>query len=148
MSSTTDETGNRREITRLLERINDAWLHGRPEDLPAALGDCFAPEMVVRGPDLGLLGKGKEACIRSYQDFLSQATVRECRLSPPEIDLAGDTAVAGYAWDMVYVLAGSEHHESGRDLFVLARTGDGWRAVWRTLLVTPPAAEPSEEVRQ
>ena len=42
---------------------------------------------------------------------------------------------------MVYLFGGNENHESGHDLFVLARTGAGWQAVWRALLTAPPAAE-------
>jgi hypothetical protein len=52
----------------------------------------------------------------------------------PTIDVAGDTAIAQYQWQMTYVLAGQEYTEQGHDLFVFSRIGGEWSVVWRALL--------------
>ena len=123
------------QIRLLIDRINDAWLKGPPEQIPAAMEDCFHNQMVIRGgPDFQLMAGGKAACIQSYTDFLRQASVRACTLSEPQIDVSGDTAVAICPWDMTYELNGQEYRESGHDMFILSRVDGKWTAVWRALL--------------
>jgi Domain of unknown function (DUF4440) len=122
------------KIRLLLSRINDAWLKGRPDDLEHALEGCFHREAVIKGPGFQELGKGEQACIKSYADFVRQAEIRECRLSEPMIDLYGNTAVAAYEWKMTYALDGREYKEAGHDLFVLTKTQGRWQAAWRMLL--------------
>lgn len=122
------------QVRLLLQRINDAWLYGSAEEIPQKLEDCFHDQMVIRGPDFQELGRGKAACAKSYQDFLNQAKVQNCKLAEPHIDIAGDTAVAAYAWEMTYELNGQTYTESGHDLFAFTRDQGRWRAVWRTVL--------------
>jgi|SRR5436190_4834569 len=121
------------EIRLLLKRINDAWLQGRPEAIVATLNDCFHDGIVIKGPSFQTLGRGKEACVQSYVDFVRQAVIKKCELSDPVIDQSGDTAIATYAWEMTYELEGREYHESGHDLFVLARVEGRWQAIWRAM---------------
>jgi len=121
----------RQEIQLLLRKINDAWLKGRPEDIPHALSACFHPDICIKGPGFQQLAKGRDACVQSYQEFLQQAAIKACTLSDPEVDVYGDTAVATFKWDMTYVLNGQEYRESGHDLFVLSRLDGQWLASWR-----------------
>jgi hypothetical protein len=127
---TTDQTA----IRDLLSRINDAWLKQRGEAMTATLNECFAEDVVLRGPGFVFLGKGRDLAVRSYHDFVSQAEVKNCSLDEPEIDVAGDTATAQYKWTMTYVLNGQEYTEHGRDVFVFARRSKEWLVVWRVLL--------------
>jgi hypothetical protein len=117
-----------------LARINDAWQHLRGEAMTSALGPCFANEVVMRGPGFILAGKGREAAIQGFVDFTTQAEVKAFTAEEPSIDIAGDTAVAQYPWQMTYVLAGQEYTEQGRDLFVFSRIEGVWLVVWRALL--------------
>jgi ketosteroid isomerase-like protein len=126
------------EIRALIDRMNRAWLEGPIEELPKALDSCFHPAMVIRGGDLQVHGAGKEACIQSYVDFARTAEVRECNLEEPSIDLAGDTAVAVYGWEMTWEMDGQTHHEAGSDILALARGESGWRITWRALLPSIP----------
>jgi ketosteroid isomerase-like protein len=121
-------------VRALLDRINNAWLKGRPEDIPSALQDCFHERVTTLGPDFKTMVVGAEATIRSYQDFVQQASVRECTLSEPSISVAGDTAVAAYSWSMTYELNGTEYRESGHEFYVFNRTENRWLGVWRALL--------------
>ncbi len=123
------------EIRAIVQRINDAWLQGRPEELH----QYFDDRMVIRGPGFQVLGTGRDACVQSYADFLKIATVHEYEysLGEPEIDVRGDSAVAAYPWKMTYSLESGRYTESGHDLFVFSRASGEWRAFWRTMLVTP-----------
>ena len=125
---------DREEIRGLLERINDAWLKGPVEQIPAVLGECFGDGMVIKGPGFQTMGEGKEVCIQGYVDFVRQAAVRECTFSEPEIHISGDTAVATYLWHMTYELSGDRYKESGHDVFVFGRVAGRWLAVWRAML--------------
>jgi ketosteroid isomerase-like protein len=126
------------EIRALIDRMNRAWVEGPIEELPAALEQCFHPAMVIRGGDLEPHGAGRDACIQSYLDFLNSAEVHRVNLEEPSIDLAGDTAVAVYGWEITYEREGQEYEDAGSDILMLARGADGWRITWRAML---PAAE-------
>ncbi len=121
-------------IRDVVSRINEAWSKLRGEAMAAALNECFAEEMVIRGPGFVLVGSGREFAVSSYQNFVTQAEVKSFSLEEPEIDVAGDTAIAQYKWTMTYVLNGEEYTERGHDVFVFARRGKRWLAVWRALL--------------
>lgn len=121
-------------VRDVLKRINDAWSKLRGEVMTAALNDCFAEEIVMRGADFTLLGKGRDFAVKSYQDFLGHAEVKSFSVGEAEIDVAGETATAQYKWTMIYVLNGQEYTEHGYDLFVFTRREGKWLAVWRALL--------------
>ncbi len=131
------------EIREVLSRINGAWTKLRGEAMTSALNECFADEIVMRGPGFVFLGKGRDTAIQSYHDFVTQAEVKNILLDEPQVDIAGDTATAQYKWTMTYILNGQEYTEHGHDLFVFARRGNKWLAVWRALL--PEQAEVSSE---
>jgi hypothetical protein len=124
-------------VRSLLRRINDAWLKGCLEDLPATLKECFSENIVfVMGPAFDVVARGREACIAGFADFAGAAKIDQCELSDPAIEVSDGTAVASYAWNMADKMKGQEHRESGHDLFVFTLTGGRWRAVWRALLVS------------
>jgi len=127
-------TADQIAIRDLLSRINDAWLKQRGEAMTATLNECFAEDVVMRGSDFVFLGKGRDLAVRSYQDFVTQAEVKNCSLDEPAIDVAGDTATAQYNWVMTYVLNGQDYTEHGRDVFVVVRRDKKWLVVWRALL--------------
>jgi hypothetical protein len=132
-SSTTEQIA----IRDLLSRINDAWIKQRGEAMTAALNECFAQDVVLRGPGFAFVGKGRDLVVQSYHDFISQAEVKSFSLDEPEIDVTGETATAQYTWAMTYAIGGKEYTEHGRDVFVLARRDKRWLAVWRAMLVEP-----------
>ena len=135
MASQPPITAEQTAIRDLLLRINDAWIKQRGEAMTAALNECFAEDVVMRGPGFVFLGKGRDFVVQSYHDFVSQAEVKSFSRDEPEIDVIGETATAQYEWGMTYVLNGEEYTEHGRDVFVFARRDKKWLAVWRVMLV-------------
>jgi hypothetical protein len=65
-----DPRNDREEVRLLLNKINDAWLKGRLDDLSDVLNECFAEDIVVRGAGFQDMARGKEECVRSYGDFI------------------------------------------------------------------------------
>ena len=135
-------TKEQAEIRGVLSRINNAWSKLRGDAMTAALNECFADEIVMRGPGFVFLGKGRDSAVQSYHDFVTQAEVKSVLLDEPQIDVAGDTATAQYKWSMTYVLNGQEYTEQGHDVFVFARRDNKWLAVWRALLPEQPEIPP------
>src|SRR5215469_173012 len=131
-----DQPGTPEQIAvrDVLTRINDAWSRLRGEAMASALNDCFAEEIVVRGPGFVLLGKGRDFAVKSYQEFVTQAEVKSFSADDPEIDVAGETATAQYKWTMTYVLNGKEYREGGHVLFFFGGGGVRWLGVWGGLL--------------
>jgi hypothetical protein len=127
------EQKDQEEIRSLLARMNEAWLKGHPE----RLNECFRHEVVVKGPDLREMARGREACVKSYADFIRLATVRDFQASEPVIDLFGSMAVATCPWKISYKMNNQDYDESGHDLLVLIRDEAGWQVAWRTVLSSP-----------
>ncbi len=121
-------------VRQLMKRINDAWLVGLPDAIPAALEGCFHDAIVFVGPGFRTLGGGKAACIQSYADFMRAAVVGHCNLDEPSIHVAGDTALATYRWTMRWEMNGRESTETGCDIFAFTRCDGRWLACWRAML--------------
>jgi hypothetical protein len=127
MSDTDRPTGGA-DIRQLLSKLTEAWLKGHFEEL----AECFHEAAVIRGPALQELARGKEACVRSYEDFNREATVEEFQEPAPEIDIWGNTAAAVAPWTISYAMKGESFRESGKDLYLLVREGGQWLIVCRT----------------
>src|SRR4029077_10202105 len=78
-----DLTADQIAIRDLLSRINDAWLKQRGEAMTATLSECFAEDVVMRGPGFVFLGKGRDLAVQSYHDFVGQTEVKNCSLDEP-----------------------------------------------------------------
>lgn len=122
----------RREILKLLSRIESAWTRGLIDELRA----CFREDAVLVGPDLEQRLEGRDPIVDSYVEFLREATMLAFSSEPPSVDVYGDTAVTVTPWTARYELEGTVHSDAGNDLLVLIRGEEGWQVAWRTLVVT------------
>jgi ketosteroid isomerase-like protein len=122
----------------VVDAINTAWRTGRVDDLASH----FDPDAVIVGPGFQPLARGAEACVASYRDFLRVSIVHEYRQSALAVHEANGVAVVTFGWEMEYEQGGRRSRESGTDLFVLRRQGDGWLAVWRAVTFAP-ATDPA-----
>jgi hypothetical protein len=129
-TATSDE---RDQVARTVRTINDAWTSGHPEHMKDALDE----NVVFVQPGFAGREVGRDRAIQSYAEFGTSATLHRYVESDLTIDLAGHTAVAGYAWEIDYTMKRRRHHETGRDLFVFDRAGTRWKVVWRLVLPDP-----------
>lgn len=120
----------RREILKFLRKVETAWLGGRFEELR----ECFREDAVLLGADLEQRLEGRDAIVDSYVQFLREARVLAFESEAPIVDVLGDSAVTVTPWAVRYEREGTIYEETGGDLLVLARDGEGWRVAWRTLL--------------
>jgi hypothetical protein len=121
------------EIQELVQKINEAWLKGTVAQLSA----YFHDGMVIRGPQFQELCRGKAACVKSYEEFLAQAKVKDYKDTVPSIDVFGVSAVATFQWEMTYELSGQKYCEPGSDTLVLTKESGRWLVLWRLVLVNP-----------
>ncbi len=126
------EQHDQEQIRSLVSRINEAWLKGHTE----RLNECFHDDAVVKGPDLQEMARGREACVKSYADFIRMAIVKEFQAFEPVIDVFSNVAVVTSPWEIGYRMNDRDYHESGRDLLVFIREDGGWQVVWRTVLLS------------
>ncbi len=124
------EQSDPEQIRTLLTELNEAWLEGRW----GVLTDCFRNDVVTRGPQLQEMARGREASVKSYQDFIRLATVREFKAREPVIDVFGTVAVASCPWEIDYRMNDRDIRESGHDLLVLTYAEGEWKVVWRAVL--------------
>jgi hypothetical protein len=124
------------DVRNVVKRINAAWTQGNLNDLT----DCFDQRIVMVHPGLEARTTGREACIRSYKEFLEQATVREYHEDEPTIDVWKNVAIASYRFYMDYDIGGTRARESGFDIYVFTRAVadevNPWRAIWRTMIAS------------
>jgi ketosteroid isomerase-like protein len=113
-----------------MRRINRAWLDGQVEGLAPMLH----PEIVMTFPGFTGRIQGREEFLAGFHDFCRNARIHEFRDYDHQVDVAGDTAVVTFRYDVLYERSGERYHSTGRDLWVFQNQGSAWIAVWRTML--------------
>jgi hypothetical protein len=113
-----------------MRQINEGWLHGRIEDLAPLLH----PEIVMVYPGFAGRGQGREKVLAGFREFVQNAVVHDFQTHDDQTDIAGDTAVSSFRYEMIYELAGKRYRSTGRDVWVFQGDGASWTAVWRTML--------------
>ena len=123
-------TDQEMEIWMLVRESNRAWVGGALGEL----GNFFAPDAVVVAPRLQARVAGREAIVKSFQDFLHHARTHFFEEQEHFIDVFGETAVVTYRFAIRYTLASEdqEREEGGQEILVLRRSAGSWQAVWRT----------------
>jgi uncharacterized protein (TIGR02246 family) len=127
-----------RAVADVLAQIDRAWLHGRPHDVAPLLH----PAITMVLPGWAGRVEGRDANVAGFVDFCENAGVESYQPGEVQVDVAGETAVASFAFQMVYARDGARWRSTGRDLWVFERAGGQWLATWRTMLDV--AEEPAE----
>src|SRR5579862_9899983 len=113
-----------------MRHINQAWLGGRVQDL----APLVHPDVVMVFPDFAGRIQGREGFLAGFRDFIQNAIVHEFQEHDHTIDVAGDTAVVAFRYEMLYERSGGRYRSTGRDLWVFQKQGTAWIVVWRTML--------------
>jgi hypothetical protein len=128
-------------VLEALRSINRAWLGRCAEEMAPRIH----PDIVMVFPSFSGSVRGRDAFLAGFAEFCAHAEVLSFREWDHQADANGDTAVASFAWEMVYRREGRAWKATGRDLWVFARRGEEWLAVWRTMAnMTEEAAKESD----
>lgn len=120
---------DRARILDMLRAINRAWLERKPQDL----FPLVHPEIVVVFPSFAGSVTGRKAFMAGFEDFCLHAQVLTFEEWDHQIHVSGNTAVASFAFEMIYRRKGPAFKCTGRDLWVFARHEGNWLAIWRTM---------------
>lgn len=118
------------QITRAVRGINEAWLAKRPKDVE----EFLHADVVMVFPGFAGRSEGSAAMVAGFEDFCKNADVHEFEESDLQVDVAGDAAVASFAFEVTCERDGKTYRSTGRDLWVFTRDERGWLATWRTML--------------
>jgi ketosteroid isomerase-like protein len=113
------------QVRQVIGRLNEASSGHPAEEIPDAMDGLWHRDAVILAGAQEMV-RGRDACIKSYQDFVRQAALEDTTLGEPSVEVWDDTAVATSSWHLTYDLDGGRHTESGHESFVLVRTGSGW----------------------
>lgn len=128
------------EVHSVLAAINAAWREGHP----SSMLEHLHPDIVMVPPGFKGSVHGRDILISSFDEFCKDAKVLEYEESGEQIDAIGDCAVASFRFRMLYQRPAYREDCSGRDLWVFARQGDRWIAVWRAILELKAERSPVE----
>ena len=118
------------DIRQTLDRLNRAWLERRFD----LLGDCFADDIVMRGPTLKPIIRGRAALVKSYADFMERSTVITYAEANHSVDCWDSVGAATYDWDMTWEQEGNRQQHAGQEMIVFERRDQRWIAVLRLML--------------
>ena len=124
------DESKRESAAAAMRHINQVWLKGRVEDL----APLVHPEIVMVLPDFAGKIQGRERFLAGFRDFCQNATIQEFLEQDQQVDVAGNTAVITFRYEMVYVRSGARYRANGRDLWVFERQEGAWIAIWRAML--------------
>lgn len=124
------DESKREDAATAMRQINRVWLDRQVQNLASMVHS----EIVMVFPDFAGRIRGREDFLAGFRDFIQNSTIQEFREHDHQVDVAGDTAVVTFRYDMVYERSGERYHSTGRDLWVFQKQGKAWIAVWRTML--------------
>src|SRR5262245_52116327 len=88
-----------------MHKVNPAWLDGRIEDLALMVHK----DIVMVFPGFTGRIEGREAFLAGFRDFCEHAKVHDFQEHDHQVDVAGDTAVATFQYEMVYERSGQHY---------------------------------------
>lgn len=124
------DESKRESAAAAMRQINQAWLKGQVEDLAPLVHS----EIVMVFPDFAGKVQGREDFLAGFRDFCQNAIIHEFHEHDQQVDVAGDTAVINFRYEMVYERSGERYRANGRDLWVFEQRDGAWITVWRAML--------------
>lgn len=122
-------------VSGTLDRINRAWVEGRPEELVPLFDEGIV--MALPGGETRIAGR--TIIVASFEQFVRTAKILEFRETDRQIEVFGDVAVATFGYVLAYEREDERYRATGRDLWILrACENQGadepiYRAIFRTM---------------
>ncbi len=126
-------TDEQMEIWNLIRESNRAWVAGAVHKISS----LFDERAVVVLPGVTGRLEGREAIVKSYEDFVHHARNLAFEELEHSVDVFGDVAMVAYRFSARYTLLAEdqEREETGEEILALRRGPEGWKVLWRTHLV-------------
>jgi len=123
-------TDEQTEIWNLVREGNRAWV----ADATHELTSLFAEDAVLVQPGLAGCLHGRDAIVKSYEDFVHHARTHAFEELEHTVDVFGDVAMIAYRFSVRYTLLAEdeEREDTGLEILSLRRSPAGWQIFWRT----------------
>ncbi|MBN2020175.1 MAG: pyridoxamine 5'-phosphate oxidase family protein [Sedimentisphaerales bacterium] len=140
----TNTKQTREQIREIVKTINQTCMEGKGFE---KLKGYFHNDIVMVSPGMVSRPKGRDICVKSYEDACSQMTFEKLDSSDEHIDIYGQTAVACHKYECIWEFKGKKFDETGYEILVFVRNEKDWQIVWRTLIPSSRKIEkcPTEE---
>ncbi|MBA7550879.1 hypothetical protein ES705_43408 [subsurface metagenome] len=126
-----DSNNNVKNVIRqTVEGINEASRNG---DIEALKRLCHE-DVVIVPPGFVQRAEGRDAYLKSVEDFCAIGSFLEYKELSLKIDVFGNTAVVYYRYETKWEMGGKIFNEKGNNVMVLARNKGMWLLIWRTLI--------------
>ena len=119
------------QIMKVIRTINETCMKGKGFDKITPL---FREDFTIVQPGFAARARGRDICLRSYEDACSQMTFEKLDASDELIDVYGSTAVVSYRYDCVWKFQGKRFEDDGHEILVFAKNDKGWQVIWRTVI--------------
>jgi general stress protein 26 len=130
MSDTTMKQ-TRDEIWQIVRTINRTCMEGKGFE---RLRSHFHDAVVMVSPGMSTHARGRDVCLRNYEDACSQMSIQKLDGSDEHIDVYGRTAVVYYKYDCVWEFQGKKFDDTGHEILAFVRDDGDWQIAWRTLI--------------
>jgi len=121
----------RDEIRQIVRTISRTCLEGKAFE---RLRPYFHDEAVMVSPGMGTHARGRDVCLKTYEDACSQMRFHKLDGSDEHIDVYGRMAVACYKYDCIWEFQGRTFEDTGHEILVFVRDDKDWQVAWRTLI--------------
>jgi len=119
-----------KDIENILQDINKSWTQGHPKELEK----YFHSDIVIQGPGFQNPIKGKNNCVKHYEDFSAHTKIKNYGDSEYVVNIWDETAVASYKFDIEFEADGEIRKESGHELYTFLKDSGAWKVVWSTIV--------------
>jgi general stress protein 26 len=119
------------QIRQVVQTFYDTCKFGKGFD---RLKPLFHEQVVFMPPGLSAHVRGRDVCLKSYEDACSSMTFHKLDASEDHIDIFGQTAMMAYRYDCVYEFQGKKHEDDGHEILMLVQEQGQWKLAWRTLI--------------
>jgi general stress protein 26/ketosteroid isomerase-like protein len=126
-----DREATREQILQSVEKFNAAFRCGTGFK---ELGPLLHDDVVLTLPGFVARVKGREACLKAYEDTCSQMKIEKLDASDEHVDVYGAAAVVSSKYNCTWEYHGKRLDDEGHEIMVFVQDGEDWRMVWRTLI--------------
>ncbi len=123
-----------KELEQFVFDFNNAWFNADLKKAESMLHE----NVVFVAPDLKTSINGKEACLQSLKDYITNSTTHHFEIENLKINTWVDTAVILLEYYVEYEFGNKNYQEIGTENWVLKREEKRYYLVWRAILNTKP----------
>ncbi len=114
---------------KLVQEISNSWIYDNLNNL----NNLFHENIIFSDSSFQILGEGRNACIKSYEIFNSNAKIDKFKQFNPLINEFGNTTIVKYSFEIEYISNNEKFNQKGEEVFIFSLNNNKWDVIWRIL---------------